>query len=475
MVVRKDIDNTSAVLTVTVTREEIKPKIDAELKKFRTRAAIRGFRQGQAPMDFVKKLYGNTIFSETLNDLLANRLYEFLRESKIDVLGQPLPTEEQRSFSFKINDIEPEYAVNYEIGFVPPFEIKGLDKKEVFDRLTVSNLDELAEEDLNYARKRMGARSNQETDIRDNDILRIAAKELDGSAEAGLKEGGWETTMTVLLKDMANEQLKSQLLGMKKGDTLRFNARTLENHEKEDMYRKYILNLESNDHREVDDWFEGTIEEVSRLEEAELNEDFFKGYFGEGRVNNREEAIDELKKGILGFYDVRSNALLMRSFQERLLEQNPIELPEKFLKRWLKATGESKLDDEQIEREYPAFAENLRWSLLRDKIREMFGIEVTDEDVHAAYAARVRNYFQADLPDNIIQSSVERLMENKKDVADTRRDIETDKIFEAVREQVTLIDKAVPSEEFHKIIDEITKKAQAEQNRDEALRAAAQD
>lgn len=475
MVVRKDIDNTSAVLTVTVTREEIKPKIDAELKKFRTRAAIRGFRQGQAPMDFVKKLYGNTIFSETLNDLLANRLYEFLRESKIDVLGQPLPTEEQRSFSFKINDIEPEYAVNYEIGFVPPFEIKGLDKKEVFDRLTVSNLDELAEEDLNYARKRMGARSNPESDIRDNDILRIAAKELDGSAEAGLKEGGWETTMTVLLKDMANEQLKSQLLGMKKGDTLRFNARTLENHEKEDMYRKYILNLESNDHREVDDWFEGTIEEVSRLEEAELNEDFFKGYFGEGRVNNREEAIDELKKGILGFYDVRSNALLMRSFQERLLEQNPIELPEKFLKRWLKATGESKLDDEQIEREYPAFAENLRWSLLRDKIREMFGIEVTDEDVHAAYAARVRNYFQADLPDNIIQSSVERLMENKKDVADTRRDIETDKIFEAVREQVTLIDKAVPSEEFHKIIDEITKKAQAEQNRDEALRAAAQD
>lgn len=475
MVVRKDIDNTSAVLTVTVTREEIKPKIDAELKKFRTRAAIRGFRQGQAPMDFVKKLYGNSIFSETLNDLLASRLFEYLRESKLDVLGQPLPTEEQRSFSFKINDIEPEYAVNYEIGFVPPFEIKGLDKKEVFERLTVSNLDELAEEDLNYARKRMGARSNPETDIRDNDILRIAAKELDGSAEAGLKEGGWETTMTVLVKDVADEQLKSRLLGMKKGDSLRFNARTLENHEKEDMYRKYILNLESSDYREVGDWFEGVIEEVSRVEDAELNEDFFKGYFGEGRVSNREEAIGELKKGILGFYDVRSNALLMRAFQERLLEQNPIELPEKFLKRWLKATSESKLDEEQIDLEYPAFAENLRWSLLRDKIREMFGIEVSDEDVHAAYAARVRNYFQADLPDNIIQSSVERLMENKKEVADTRRDIETDKIFEAVRGQVTIRDKAVPSEEFHKIIDEITKKAQAEQNRDEALRAAAED
>ncbi|MBK7938398.1 MAG: hypothetical protein IPJ82_15545 [Lewinellaceae bacterium] len=475
MVVRKDIDNTSAVLTVTVTREEIKPKIDAELKKFRSRASIRGFRQGQAPMEFVKKLYGNTIFSETLNELLANRLYDYLRESKLDVLGQPLPTEEQRSFSFKITDIEPEYAVNYEVGFVPAFDIKGLDKNEIYERLTVSNLDELAEEDLNYARKRMGARSNPETDIREDDIVRIASVELDGSADAGVKEGGWETTITVALKDITGEPLKSQLLAMKKGDTLRFNARNLEKQEKEEMYRKYILNLEANDPREVGDWFEGAIEEVTRVEDAELDENFFNGYFGEGRVKNREEAMDELKKGILGFYDVRSNALLMRDFQGRLMEQNPVELPEKFLKRWLRATNETQIDEAQIDRDYPAFAENLRWSLLRDKIKELFALEVTDEDVRNAYAARVRNYFQSDLPDHVIESSVDRLMQNEKDVADTRRDLETDKIFEAVREQVTIRDKAVPSEEFHKIMDEVTKKAQAEQNRQDALEAVAED
>ena len=475
MVVRKDIDNTSAVLTVTVTREEIKPKIDAELKKFRTKAAIRGFRQGQAPMDFVKKLYGNSIFSEALNELLSGRLYDYLRESKIDVLGQPLPTEDQRSFSFKVSDIEPEYAVNYEIGFVPPFEVNGLDKKESFERLTVSNLDELAEEDLNYARKRMGTRTNPETDIQENDIVRIASQELDGSADSGVKEGGWATTMTIFIKDIPDQDLKAQLLTLKKGDTLRFNARRFENQEKEGMYRKYILNLEADDEREVGDWFEGAIEEVSRVGEADLNEEFFKGYFGEDRVNTKEEAIGEIKKGILGFYDVRSNALLMRAFQERLMAQNQVELPEKFLKRWLRATNENKLSDEQIELEYPAFAESLRWSLVRDRIKEMNGIEVTDEDLRIEYAGRVRNYFKADLPDNIIQSSVERLMQNEKDVENTRRDLETDKVFEAIRSMVTITDKAVPSEEFHQIIDAITKKAEEEQNRDAALRAAAED
>lgn len=462
MVVRNDIDNASAILTVTVTRDELKPKLDSELKKFRTRAPIKGFRAGQAPMEFVKKLYGSSIFSDTLNDMLSRELVDYLRESKLDVLGQPLPTEGQRRFSFKISDPEPEYAVDYEVGFVPPFEINGLDKNAVYERLAVSNLDELAESDLQYARKRMGKRSTPETDIQENDIVRIAARELE-SETGEIKEGGWETTMTVFMKNVADEQLKAQLLQSKKGDVLRFNARTLENHEKDEMYRKYILNLEEGDDRVVGDWFEGTIEEVSRVEDADLDEDFYKGYFGEGKVGNKEEAMEELKKGIQQFYDVRSNALLMRSFQERLLAENPVELPEKFLKRWLRVSNEGKLSDEQIEHEFPAFAENLRWTLLRDKIKEKFNLEVTDEEVYGEFARRVRNYFQVDLPDHIIASSVDRLMKNEKDVEDAKRDLETDKIFEAIREQVTVTDKPVSSEELHKIIDEVSKKAKAEQ------------
>lgn len=462
MVVRNDIDNSSTVLTVTVTRDELKPKLDAELKKYRSRAPIKGFRAGQAPMDMVKKLYGPAIFSDTLNDMLSRQLYSFLHESRLDVLGQPLPTEDQRSFSFKISDPEPEYAVSYEVGFVPAFEIKGLGKNTAFERLTVSNLDELAQEDLQYARKRMGKRSSPETDIQDNDIVRISAHELE-SETGGAKEGGWAAMMTIFMKSVANEDLKTQLLASKKGDTLRFNARTLENHEKEEMYRKFILNLEESDDRVVGDWFEGSIEEVSRVEDADLDEDFFKGYFGEGKVGNKEEAVEQLKKGITQFYDVRSNALLMRSFQERLLAENQMELPEKFLKRWLRASNEGKISEEQIEQEFPAFAENLRWTLIRDKIKEMSELEVTDEEVYAEFAQRVRNYFQVDLPDHIIASSVERLMKNEKDVEKTKRDLETDKIFEAIREQVTVKDKAVPSEEFHKILDELTKKAKAEQ------------
>lgn len=471
-VVRKDLDNSSAILTVTVTREELKPKLDAELKKFRQRTPVKGFRAGQVPMDYVKKLYGASIFGETLNDLLADKLYGYLRDTKLDVLGQPLPSEDQEKFSFKISDPDPEYSINYEVGFVPSFEIAGLSKDESFERLTISNLDHLAETDLQYARNRMGEREQVQDDIQDNDMVRIASRELDGDS---IKSDGLETDITVLVKTVTNEEARNQLLGLKQGDTWRFNARTLENYPKEESYRKYILGLDPADNRVVGEWFEGTITEVTRVKEAEMDETFYQKYFGNDSISTKEGALEEIKKGILAFYDIRSNALLMRSFQERLMEKNQLELPENFLKRWLKATNQGKLTDETIDREYPAFAENLRWTIIRDEIKSKFGAEVTEEEVKAAFADKVRNYFGPAIPDSLLESSVERLMQNEKDVDDTRRDLETDKVFRAILSQVSVSDRAIHSDDFHKIIEELSAKAKAEQEVDAALRASVEE
>jgi len=469
MVVRKDTDNCSAILTVIITREVLKPKLDAELKKVRQKMPVKGFRPGQVPMDYLKKMYGSSIFTETLNEMFSEELVAYLRESRINILGQPLPAEDQQQkFSINISNPDPEYAIDYEVGFVPKIEIQGLDKSHSYERLTVNNLDELAEEDLKYARKRIGERTNPTDGIEENDIVKISAHEL-ASAEGEAKEGGWESPMTFLVKNIKDEAFKAKLLTLKTGDSLCFNARSVEKHEKEEMHRKYILALPDGDNREVGDWFEGTIDEVSRVAEAELDQEFFDGYFGQG-VSSKEEAIEKLKVGILQFYEVRSNALLFRSLQERLLELNKVELPDKFLKRWLGVTNQGKLDPAQIEREYPAFSGNLRWSIIRDDLMEAFGVEVSDEELKEEFARRVRNYFQADLPAHIMESSIERLMKDEKDVENTRRELESDKLLEAVRGQVTLIDKAVSSEEFHKIVEEVTAKAKAEQSEDVSMR-----
>lgn len=465
-VVRQDLDNTSAILKVTVTREDLKPKLDAELKKFRQRAPLKGFRQGHAPVEHIKKLYGASIFADTLNDMVADELYGYLRDSKLDVLGQPLPVESQEKFSFKISNPDPEYVISYEVGFVPAFDLKGLDKSFVFERLEVSNLDELAQEDLEYARRRMGKTAEVEDTIQENDMIKIVARELDGDS---IREDGLETTMSFLVKSIANAEVKAQLLGMKVGDTLRFNARSLEGYEKEDMYRKYVLNLDPSDKRQVNDMFEGAIESVSRLQEAEMDEAFFKNYFNNDSITTPDSAIEELKKGIRRFYDSRADAVLMRKLQDHLMDLNKVDLPEKFLKRWLAATNKGELSEDQIENEFPAFADNLRWTIIRDDIKKRFTIEVTDEDIREAFSLKLRSYLSFDVPEHLLYSTINKMMENKKDVEEVQRDIELEKLFTAIRDQVSITEKPVNSSELHDIVDSLNARAKNERQASEIL------
>jgi trigger factor len=213
--------------------------------------------------------------------------------------------------------------------------------------------------------------------------------------------------------------------------------------------------------------FEGTIEEVSRVAVAELNEEFYQKYFG-GTVSTKEEALGVLETEVANYYKVRTNALLMRDVQKKLLDLNPTNLPDAFLKRWLQATNET-LDESTIEKEYPAFADNLRWTLVRDKIKEQFDVFVTKEEIQGHFANQVRAYFKMNLPDEMIISSVDRLMQNKEDVEKVQKELETDKIFQAIVPNIKLTDVAITSEELNKIIEKISAVSEVEQSADATL------
>jgi trigger factor len=179
-------------------------------------------------------------------------------------------------------------------------------------------------------------------------------------------------------------------------------------------------------------------------------------------VSSKEGAIDQLKSNIQRFYEERANALLMREMQERLLQENFIELPDTFMKRWLKATN-SEMTADDIEAQYPPLADNLRWSLLRDKLKDQYDIEVPDSEVRADFAQRILSYFQGQLPDHMIKSATDKFMKNEEEVEKTRQGLEMELLFAVLREQVSLVDKPILSEDLQRILDEVSGKAKKEQ------------
>ena len=452
-IVREDIDNLNSKISLTVEVTDYEAKLKAELAKHRQKSHMKGFRKGKTPMGLIKKMYGKALLADTINEVLQKSLSDYLISEKLDILGQPLP-EDQEELDFDVNNFK-DFTFKFDIGIAPDFELQGLSSETKFSKYAVEVGSEMIDKDLDAARKRVGKRIEIEENIEEKDVITINAEELDGDK---LKENAWATTFELAVDIIAEEDLKQSILTKKKGDKIRFNVTKLEKDRDEEYIRKYFLNVSENDGDiEIGEHFEGTIEKVNRIALADLDQEFFDKSFGEGKVKSEEEARTSLEKDIVSFYNRQAEALLFRDFQDTLLEKNQIDLPDEFLKRWLKASNEE-VSNEVIEKEYESFAKNLKWSLIKAKIVKQFDLSLAEEEIFEGLKDRVRGYFGGYGDELIVLNMANRLMDDEKQVNQIQEELMTDKMFKAMMELVVIDDNKITSTDF----DEVIKKAREE-------------
>lgn len=254
------------------------------------------------------------------------------------------------------------------------------------------------------------------------------------------------------------------MLTKKTGDSFKFNIYKLEKNRTEDYVKKYLLSVGENDTDTViGEEFEGKITKIGRVMPAELDQDFFDKVFGEGTVKNEEEAKAKMEEEIAKQYTRSAESLLFKDFQEDLLAKNPLELPEAFLKRWLKFNNEE-ATEEMIEKDFSTFAENLKWSLIRSKAVRKFDISVTEDEIVEAFKDRIRSYFGGHGDELVILNTANRLMQDQKQVDQVYQEIIADRLFESIKGNVTLKDKKVSIEELEEKIKTARQEAEAAQN-----------
>ena len=459
-VVREDIDNLNATLTITIDQVDYKPKFDSELGKYRKQAHIKGFRKGKTPLSVVRKMYGKAVLGEVINELLQKQLFDYLTEEKIDILGQPIPSKDQEQMDLDPKDMG-DFEFKFDLGIAPEFEIEGLDKKNSFQKYTIKPKKDQIETELENARKRFGERIFPEEDILENDIVKLSAKEMEGKKA---KKDGIESEFSLLVSNIGDTRLRNKVLKLKNGEIFTADINKLEKDKDEAYIRKYFLNMEEGDEREFNKDFEFTIEEVSRVEPAELDQAFFDKMFGEGEVKNEKEAKAKITDNIKLQYNSQSEALLYRDFQESLMEKNTLTLPDDFLKRWILATNEQ-ANEAILEKEYDAFAKNLQWTLIKNKIAKQFEVEVSKEEVTEGLKNRIRAYFGGapGTSEELVESMVARLAEDPKQTEQIYEELLSDKLSKAISEIVTIKEKAVDTEAFEKLIQEAQAQAAAAQ------------
>ncbi len=456
-VVRENLDELSAKLAVTIEVTDYEPKFKSELSKYRKKVSMKGFRPGKTPLGIVKKMYGKAILGDIINDSLQTEISNYLSEENINILGQPLPTDDQSKIDFDVNNLA-DFNFNFEIGLAPEFDLKGISKDTELKEYAVTIPDSMIDEDLDAARKRVGERATTEEVIEDNDIVKFNAEELDGDKA---KKNGWASTFTVLVNTIADESVKKELLTKKAGDTIRFDVNKLEKDKDEAYVRKYLLNVTDNDADVVIGAnFEAKIEEVTRLVPAELNQAFFDKYFGEGVITSEKEARAKIEEEVSKFYSKQAESLLFRDLQDYLLDNNKLPLPDTFLKRWIMETNDN-MDQDSIEKDYDGFAKNLQWSLIRSKVIKKYELEVNEEELLEGFKNRVRSYFGGYGDELVVLNTANRLMQDEKQVDQLYQELMADKIFKAAKENITVKPEKIEKDKFEEILTKAKEEAEA--------------
>ena len=442
-VVREDVDALNAILTVEVKPEDYEKKVKDTLNKYRKTAKVPGFRPGHVPFGLVQKQYGKAVLSEELNRVVNESLQKYISENKIDILGNPIPS---ANGEFKGDFNKPgDFEFKYDIGLAPEFKV-SLSGRNKYDYVKVKVDKKLIDQQVEDLRRRYGKLVSGE-EVGEKDMVLAQFVELND--DKSIKEGGILHTSTVSMEFVEKKTVKKKLVGKKVGDKVVVNPADVS---KGGADTAAMLGIQQEELENVSDKFQLTINEIKVMELADLNEELYDKLFGPGNVKDEKGMKDRVKTDLEGMFSKDSDRMLTQAIYNDLLEKTKVELPDGFLKRWIKLSNEKEITEEQIEAEYDGYAKGLKWQLIQGNIFKKNDIKLENEEVISfTKGLLVSNYAQYGMPapeDEELTASATQILQNREEANRIYDMLAEQKLTVYFKETVKLADKEVSYDEF---------------------------
>ena len=447
-ITKEEIDAQNATLKINVAPQDYETLVTNSLKKLSKKVDIKGFRKGFVPVGHVKKLYGNEVLAEELNNLINKELTKYLTDNKIEILGSPLPHENGEKLQLDVN-AQKNYEFAYDLGLNPQLDVKALNPETKITRYEIEIDDKAIDAESESVQKRYGEMTNPEDGVVNGDVLYVKFTELDDSGS--VKEGGVENAMAVPLTKF-EDKIEEQWMGKKPGEFLDVELMKSLKADEEEIIHHY---LKLNDHRHLNKTFRINLEKINRIIPAEINQELFDKLFGKDIIKSVEEFRARLKKELEEAYKKECDKLLDRDIVDLFLEKTNIQLPDEFLKRWIQSSSEKPVTAEEVEHDYSGFAKNLKWSLLVSKIKKDNNIQVTPDEMKSHTQEIIRNYYR--LEDNeetkkMLAGLADNMLKKEDHVKRTHEELLDKKVLDLIKSKITLEDKKVTAEEFGKLL-----------------------
>ncbi len=437
-VVEEKIDDLNAVIRVQIVPEDYSEKVDKTLKDYRKQANIPGFRPGKVPMGLIKNKYGKAVLAEELNKVVNESINNFITTNKVEILGNPMPKEDEEVKGDFDNPGEFEFA--YEIGLAPEFEV-NLSKKNKFDYLKVDIADDMLDKEVENLAKRYGSLVPAEK-AGEKDMVLGEFKQIDGDIT---------NTSTISMEFIADDKVKKEIVGQKVGTTLKLDPKSVSKGA-EDMAAMLAISEEEAEALEGD--FEFKITEIKTMVPAAVDQALFDKLFGEGAVKTEEELRERIKTDLERMFTNDSDRLLSQTISDKLIEKTNFDLPEDFLKRWIMASSEKEVTREELDADFENYAKSLKWQLIQNKIIKNNDIKVEpDEVMEYTKGLLVNQYAQYGMPapeDAQLLSQAQEVLQNREEANKIYDNIYGSKMLSFFKETVKLNEKSLPYDDFVK-------------------------
>ena len=433
---KTDLDTLNAVIKITVDRSDYENKVNTVLSDYRKNANIPGFRKGHVPIGMIKKQYLQAVTADEVNKLLRENLERFIKEEKLDLLGNPLPKSADEELDWNADQMDFEF----ELGLAPKFEVK-LDQLKKVVQYEIDPEAKMVNEQLNYTRKQYGKLVSQKNPDKDFEITaQFRNEELEIEKISGFKLDDLKSKKALksLKEETVNSVLNFPVKGLFKDDELLKRLLSIEDDKLEELKASNI-NLE--------------IKEINERIPAELNQELFDKLYAPGTVTSEKELKERIKEDLQKQFEPQADQKLLNDITEFLVEKIKFKLPADFLKRWMQTSGKKELTPEQAAEEYDKSEKGIRYQLIEGQIITENKLDISFEELKdfagTLVANQMRQYGQ-EPGEKQIEGIVSNMLTNQEETRRISEQLMSNKILTFFKENAPLKQKKVGFDAFVK-------------------------
>lgn len=446
----QNVSDVQAKLTVKLALADYEEKVNKSLKTFRQKASIPGFRPGMVPMSLIKRQYGTAIKVDEINKVLQDALYNYIKENKLEVLGEPLPDDVQQKSIDIAKQEDMEFA--FDLAIAPKFDAT-ISAEDVIPYYNIKVTDEMVENQVKMYTNRNGHYDSVES-YQTGDMVKGIVTELD--ADGNIKEGGIRAEDAVMLPDyMKDEESKRLFDGAKKDDIITFNPRKA--YDNSEVELTSLLKISKEQAADVQGEFTFQITDITRYTEGELNQELFDQVYGEGKVKDETDFRAKVKADIQAQFAPESDYRFLIDVREYMMNRvGKLPFAEELLRRILVNNREEK-NTEKLEEEFPKTLEELQWHLIKEELIKNADIKIEQKDItdqaREAVRAQFAQYGMTTVPDDLLDNYAKEMLQKKESVEGLAGRALDQKLVDALKKVAKLKKKSVSVEDFNKLFE----------------------